>query len=80
MEKSPVFIGVVSPLNGCVGIGLAKDKEHTRQRRALAPGLSKNALLGQSEILQSHVDKFIAALRVMASRYQAVDLATWCKP
>jgi cytochrome P450 len=79
MEKSPIFIGVVSPLNGYVGIGLARKKEHTRQRRALAPGLSKNALLGQQEILQSHVGKFISALRAMVGKNQAVDLASWCK-
>ena len=80
MEKSPIFIGVVSPLNGCVGIGLAKGKEHTRQRRALAPSLSKTALKGQEAILQVHVNKLVAAIRdITRAKQEAINIADWCK-
>jgi cytochrome P450 len=79
MEKSPLFIGVVSPMNGYVGIGLAKQKEHARQRRALAPGLSKNALIGQADILQVHIDKLIKALRELTAKGEPVNMSNWCK-
>ena len=80
MEKSPIFIGVVSPMNGCVGIGLAKGKEHARQRRALAPSLSKSALKGQEAILQVHVNKLVGAIRNMtAAKHKSINMADWCK-
>lgn len=77
MEKSPIFIGVVSPLNGYVGIGLASGKEHTRQRRALAPSVSKNALRQQQTVLLTQVHKLVAALRAMLHQNQALDLSRW---
>ncbi|KAH5391697.1 hypothetical protein HBI33_011140 [Parastagonospora nodorum] len=78
MEKSPIFIGVVSPMNGCVGIGLAKGKEHARQRRALAPSLSKSALKGQEAILQVHIIKLIAAIRNMIrAKQEVINMADW---
>ncbi|RMZ73258.1 cytochrome P450 monooxygenase [Pyrenophora seminiperda CCB06] len=77
MEKSPIFIGAVSPMNGCVGIGLAKGKEHARQRRALAPSLSKNALKGQEAILQVHVNKLIAAIRNVTAKQEPMNMANW---
>lgn len=78
MEKSPIFIGVVSPLNGCVGVGLARGKEHARQRRALAPGLSKSALYGQEQIIQRHIFKLISALRKLSTDGKAANMADWC--
>jgi len=80
MEKSPIFIGVVSPMNGCVGIGLAKGKEHARQRRALAPSLSKSALKGQEAILQVYINKLIAAIRSMTrAKQEPINMADWCR-
>ncbi|KAK7959299.1 cytochrome P450 monooxygenase [Apiospora aurea] len=64
-EKSELFIGAVNPLNGSVGISLAPNEIHTRQRKALAAPFTKKALLQQECILQRHVDKFIAAMKTM---------------
>lgn len=77
-EKSPIFIGAVSPLQGQTGISLAKNEEHTRQRRALAAPFTNRALLQQQGILQVHVDKLIAALTAKAQNKEAVNLADWC--
>ncbi|PQE14396.1 Cytochrome P450 monooxygenase protein [Rutstroemia sp. NJR-2017a BBW] len=77
MEKSPIFIGVVSPLNGQVGIGQAPNEVHSRQRRALAYPFSNRALLQQQDILQRHVDKLIATLKMMAIERRPVNLTDW---
>ncbi|KLU89743.1 cytochrome P450 monooxygenase [Magnaporthiopsis poae ATCC 64411] len=77
-EKSPVFIGAVSPLDGQTGVSLANNAEHTRQRRALAAPFTNRALLQQESILQVHVDKLVAALTARARRNEAVNLAEWC--
>lgn len=79
MEKSPIFIGAVSPMDGQTGISLAPNEAHSRQRRALAYPFSNGALLQQQEILQRHVDKLIAALRKMAADRRPVDFSDWCK-
>ncbi|KAK8062768.1 cytochrome P450 [Apiospora hydei] len=76
-EKSELFIGAVNPLNGSVGISLAPNEIHTRQRKALAAPFTNKALLQQESILQRHVDKFIAAMKTMANGGQAVNLADW---
>ncbi|KAK6863707.1 cytochrome P450 monooxygenase [Apiospora arundinis] len=76
-EKSELFIGAVNPLNGSVGISLAPNEIHTRQRKALAAPFTNKALLQQESILQVHVDKFIAAMKKMATEGQAVNLANW---
>lgn len=78
MEKSPIFIGAVSPLDGQTGISLANNEAHTRQRRALAAPFTNKALLQQQEILQVHVDKLIAALTTKAQNKEAVNMADWC--
>ena len=77
-EKSPIFIGAVSPLDGQTGISLANNEAHTRQRRALAAPFTNRALLQQQEILQTHVDKLMAALTAKAHGKEAVNLADWC--
>ncbi|KAK1975067.1 cytochrome P450 monooxygenase [Colletotrichum cereale] len=77
MEKSPIFIGAVSPLNGQTGISLAPNEAHSRQRRALAYSFTNGALLQQQEILQRHVDKFIVALRKAARERRPVNFADW---
>ena len=79
MEKSPIFIGVASPMNGYVGVGLAKGKEHTRQRKALAPALSKNALYGQEEIIQRHISALIEALRKTVAKGKSANMSDYCK-
>ncbi|KAK8137103.1 hypothetical protein PG984_005043 [Apiospora sp. TS-2023a] len=76
-EKSELFIGAVNPLNGSVGISLAPNEIHTRQRKALAAPFTNKALLQQESILQVHVDKFVAAMKKMAREGQAVNLANW---
>ncbi|TKW49226.1 Isotrichodermin C-15 hydroxylase, partial [Colletotrichum tanaceti] len=75
MDKSPIFIGAVSPMDGQTGISLAPDEVHSRQRRALAYPFSNGALLQQQEILQRHVDKLMAALRKMAADRRPVDVS-----
>ncbi|EGP83952.1 putative P450 monooxygenase [Zymoseptoria tritici IPO323] len=77
LEKSPIFIGIASPMNGCVGVGLAKGKEHTRQRRALAPGLSKTALYKQEEIIQRHVSALLDLLRENVERDEPSNIAEY---
>ena len=79
MEKSPVFIGVASPMNGHVGVGIAKGAEHPRKRRALAPGMSKHALYGQEQIIQTHVNKLITRLRSAACENEVLNMANWCR-
>ncbi|EJT70818.1 cytochrome P450 monooxygenase [Gaeumannomyces tritici R3-111a-1] len=76
-EKSPIFIGAVSPVDGQTGVSLANNTEHTRQRRALAAPFTNRALLQQEGILQLHVDKLMAALTARARRGEAVNLAEW---
>lgn len=78
MEKSPIFIGVASPMNGYVGVGLARGKEHTRQRKALAPALSKNALYGQEEIIQRHISALLAALRKKIEGGEVANMSDYC--
>lgn len=78
MEKSPIFIGVASPMNGYVGVGLARGKEHTRQRKALAPALSKNALYGQEEIIQRHISALLAALRRKIGAGEVANMSDYC--
>ncbi|CZT15509.1 related to isotrichodermin C-15 hydroxylase (cytochrome P-450 monooxygenase CYP65A1) [Ramularia collo-cygni] len=77
MEKSPIFIGIVSPMNGCVGVGLARGKEHTRQRRALAPGLSKNALYKQEEIIQHHINALLKLLNQIHEKNNLANMADY---
>jgi cytochrome P450 len=77
-EKSPIFIGAVSPLDGQTGISLANNVDHTRQRRALAAPFTNRALLQQQGILQVHVDKLIAALKAKARNNEAANLGEWC--
>ena len=79
MEKSPIFIGVAPPMNGYVGVGLAKGKEHTRQRKALAPALSKNALYGQEEIIQRHISALIEALQQNVAQGHSSNMSDYCK-
>lgn len=78
-EKSPIFIGAVSPREGFTGISLAPNEMHKRQRKALAPPFTNNALLQQQSTLQKHVDKFIAALKRMAAEGKEVNFSNWCK-
>ncbi|KAG4436050.1 Zeaxanthin epoxidase, chloroplastic [Cadophora sp. M221] len=76
-EKSPIFIGAVSPVEGQMGISLAPNEPHSRQRKALAAAFTNNALLQQQVILQRHVDKLMMALKKMAADKQSVNMADW---
>lgn len=65
-------------MNGYVGVGLARGKEHTRQRKALAPALSKNALYGQEEIIQRHISALLAALRKKIEAGEVANMSDYC--
>lgn len=62
-----------------MGISLAPNEPHSRQRKALAAAFTNNALLQQQVILQRHVDKLMVALKKMAAGKQSVNMADWCK-
>ncbi|PQE10636.1 Cytochrome P450 monooxygenase protein [Rutstroemia sp. NJR-2017a WRK4] len=72
-EKSPIFIGAVSPMDGQTGISLAPNEVHTRQRRALAHVFTNTALLQQQDIIRSHVDKFVGKMKKM-NTYTTFDM------
>jgi len=78
MEKAPLFIGVVTPIDGCVGIGLAKGSEHARQRRAMAVGFTKPALMAQQEILESQTYKLMHAIKTRGKNGKALNVSDWC--
>lgn len=78
MEKAPIFMGVVKPIDGCVGLGLAKGSEHARQRRAVAVGFTKSALTAQQEILETHVQKLVHAIKIRGKNGKAVNVSDWC--
>jgi cytochrome P450 len=78
-EKSPIFIGAVSPLDGQTGISLANNEAHTRQRRALAAPFTNNALLQQEGILRLHVDKLMSAIRDKTKDGKPINMADWCR-
>lgn len=78
MEKSPIFLGAVGAVDGNVGVSLALDKEHARQRRALGYLFTNSALLQHEGILRVHIDKLISALKDSAARGQVIDCASWC--
>lgn len=65
-------------MNGYVGVGLARGKEHTRQRKALAPALSKNALYGQEEIIQRHISALLKALRRKIGAGEVANMSDYC--
>lgn len=78
MEKSPIFLGAVGAVDGHVGVSLALDKEHARQRRALGYMFTNSAMLQHEEILKVHINKLIAILKDFAARGQVIDCASWC--
>lgn len=80
MEKSPIFLGAVGAVDGHVGVSLALDKEHARQRRALGYLFTNSALLQHEGILNVHTNKLIAILRDFAARGQVIDCSSWCTP
>lgn len=78
MEKSPIFLGAVGSVNGETGVSLALNKDHVRQRKALGYLFTNSALAKLEDILQLHVDKFIAVLEKRASENQALNVSDWC--
>ncbi|RYP75201.1 hypothetical protein DL771_002526 [Monosporascus sp. 5C6A] len=78
MEKSPVFM--VQSLQWAgrrASAWLIINTSHTRQRRALAYPFSNAALLQQEPIIQLHVDKLIASMRVFTAEGKSVDFSSW---
>jgi cytochrome P450 len=79
MEKSPIFLGAVGNVNGQVGVSMALDGEHARQRRALGYMFTNSAMMQQESLLQLHVRKLIAILKKKAASNEVVDVSSWCK-
>jgi cytochrome P450 len=79
MEKSPIFLGAVGNVNGQTGVSLALDKEHFRQRRALGYLFTNSALRHLEDLMQNHIDTFIAILETKAIEDRPVDVSDWCK-
>jgi cytochrome P450 len=78
-EKSPIFIGAVSPMDGQTGISLAPNEVHTRQPRALAHVFTNTALLQQQDIMRSHVDKLVEQMKKLSAENLPVNFSNWCK-
>lgn len=78
MKKSPIFLGAVGVVDGNVGVSLALDKEHARQRRALGYLFTNSALLQHERILKVHINKLISILKDFAAHDRVIDCASWC--
>ncbi|PBP18877.1 hypothetical protein BUE80_DR010402, partial [Diplocarpon rosae] len=78
MEKSPIFLGAVGKVDGCTGVSLALDAEHTRQRRALGYLFTNTALLQEEHLLHVHVRKLMDVFEKAASEGRALDFSAWC--
>lgn len=79
MEKSPIFLGAVGSVDGHVGVSLAMNEEHTRQRRALGHMFTNNALLQLEDLMQVHVRKFVTVLRRKSIDNHIVNVSEWCE-
>lgn len=78
MEKSPVFLGAVGKVNGAVGVSVAVDEEHSRQRKALGYLFTNRALLQFEPLLQSQLRKFVECLEMMTKNDEPIDFSQWC--
>ena len=78
MEKSPIFLGAVGKVDGHVGVSLALNQEHSRQRRALGYMFTNSALLQLEGLIQMHARKFVTTLQQTAAKRQAVNMSDWC--
>ncbi|KAI6715904.1 cytochrome P450 [Diplocarpon mali] len=78
MEKSPIFLGAVGKVDGCTGVSLALDAEHTRQRRALGYLFTNSALLQEEHLLHVHVRKLMDVFEKAAVESRALDFSSWC--
>ncbi|PBP26623.1 hypothetical protein BUE80_DR002413 [Diplocarpon rosae] len=78
MEKSPIFLGAVGRVDGCTGVSLALDAEHTRQRRALGYLFTNTALLQEEHLLHVHVRKLMDVFKKAATEGRALDFSAWC--
>jgi cytochrome P450 len=76
----PQHLGAVGNIDGEVGVSLALEAEHTRQRRALGYLFTNSALLQHERLLRQHIQKLVAVLKDMADKNQPVDFLSWCKP
>lgn len=79
MEKSPIFLGAVSNVDGQTGVSLALNEQHTRQRRALGHLFTNSALLKEENLIRLHVHKLVAVFKKMAAKNRPVDVSNWCK-
>ena len=58
-------------------LSVAKDHDHGRIRRALAPAFSQKSILEQEPILAKHVDLLLKKLDQEAHNSRSVDLRDW---
>jgi cytochrome P450 len=79
MEKSPIFLGAVGSFQGHVGVSLALNEEHTRQRRALGHMFTNNALHQLEDLIQIHIQKFVTLLQQKSIDNQTVNVSDWCE-
>ncbi|KAF2422852.1 cytochrome P450 [Tothia fuscella] len=77
MNKDPIHVGAVEAIPGATNLTMADEKDHGRQRRALAHAFSQKALMEQESILQGYVDKFVLKLREMAHNGTAANMVSW---
>jgi cytochrome P450 len=77
MNKDPIHVGAVEAIPGATNLTMADEKDHARQRRALAHAFSQKALMEQEDILQGYVNKFVVRLREMAASGTAANMVSW---
>jgi cytochrome P450 len=77
MNKDPIHVGAVEAIPGSTNLTMADERDHARQRRALAHAFSQRALMEQEDILQGYVNKFILRLKELASTGTPANMVSW---
>ncbi len=77
MHKDPIHVGSVEAVPGVTTLTMSNDEVHARQRRALSHPFSMKALLGQQDIVNSHVTKLMGAFRRLAEEDQIINVVDW---
>ncbi|KAB5513621.1 cytochrome P450 [Coniochaeta sp. 2T2.1] len=77
MHKDPIHVGSVEAVPGVTTLTMSNDEVHARQRRALSHPFSMKALLGQQDIVNSHVTKLMAAFKRLAKEEQIINVVDW---
>ena len=77
MHKDPIHVGSVEAVPGVTTLTMSNDEVHARQRRALSHPFSMKALLGQQDIVNSHVTKLMNNFRRMAGEGKTINVVDW---